>query len=274
MKRTFAASLLLRPGRQGTTAIAVAAGVAAMTAVNCAHAATITVKTPGNGTPIVLVTGRFQYGDEIDFNEKTDSLSKAIVSFQSPGGNAPVGIAIGRAIRAKRFVTFVGDTQCSSACAAAWLGGVKRYMTANSHIGFHAVYNASTHLESGSGNAAFGAYLNEIGLPERAVEWISDKGPDDINLLTKPIADMMGISVEIYHETTAINTPPAQQPPAYPPPPAPEPQYGPDAGGPPGRFLYRGRPFNRAHRRLLRLSSRLGLPAWTDKAQQEAAGQQ
>jgi hypothetical protein len=96
-------------------------------------------------------------------------------------------------------------------------------MTANSYIGFHAVYNASTLLESGSGNAALGAYLNEIGLAESAVEWISDKGPDGINLLTKPIADMIGIDVEIYHEmtSTGINTPPAQQPPAAPAVPAP-----------------------------------------------------
>jgi hypothetical protein len=39
-------------------------------------------------------------------------------------------------------------------------------MTANSRIGFHAVYNGNTHLES-RGNAAFGASLNEMGLPER-----------------------------------------------------------------------------------------------------------
>jgi hypothetical protein len=104
--------------------IAVAAGVAAMTAVNCAPAATITVKTLDNGTPIVLVMGEFQYCDEIEFRAKTDSLSNAVVTFQSPGGNARAGIAIGHAIRAKRFVTFVGDTQCSSACATAWLGGV------------------------------------------------------------------------------------------------------------------------------------------------------
>jgi hypothetical protein len=31
-----------------------------------------------------------------------------------------------------RFVTFVGDAQCSSACAVARLDGFKRYMTANS----------------------------------------------------------------------------------------------------------------------------------------------
>jgi hypothetical protein len=129
-------------------------------------------------------------------------------------------------------------------------------MTANSRIGFHAVYNGSTRQTSGDGNVELGVYLNELGLPQRARRWVSEKGPDDINLLTKQVADAIGIDVEIYHETTstAINTPPAQQPPAAPyqrpayvPPPAPEPQYGADAGGPPGRFLYHGRPFNRVH---------------------------
>ena len=32
------------------------------------------------------------------------------------------------------------------------------------------------------------------------MEWISDKGPDDIKLLIKPIADMIGIDVEIYRD--------------------------------------------------------------------------
>ncbi len=41
---------------RGTSAVA----VGAMTAVNCAHAATIMVTTANNGTSIVLVAGEFQ----------------------------------------------------------------------------------------------------------------------------------------------------------------------------------------------------------------------
>jgi hypothetical protein len=77
MKRMVAASLLLRHQgegkRRGAVRTAVVAAVAAMTALNYTHAATMTVKTLDSGTPIVLVTGEFQYGDEIEFKAKTDS---------------------------------------------------------------------------------------------------------------------------------------------------------------------------------------------------------
>jgi hypothetical protein len=97
---------------------------------------TITVKTRNNGTPIVLVTGGFQFGDEVEFRARTNSLSTAVVVLQSPGGSAVAGIRIGRAIRAKRFTTLIAD-EYSSACAVAWLGGSRRLMTATAHIGFH-----------------------------------------------------------------------------------------------------------------------------------------
>jgi hypothetical protein len=77
--------------RRGAVRIAVAAAVAVMTAVNYAHAATITVKTLDNGTPIVLVTGGFQFGDEVEFRARTASLSNAVVVLQSPGGSAIAG---------------------------------------------------------------------------------------------------------------------------------------------------------------------------------------
>jgi hypothetical protein len=118
---------------------------------------------------------------------------------QSPGGSAVAGIRIVRAIRAKRFTTLVAD-ECSSAWAVAWLGGSRRLMTATAHIGFHGVFDADTRLASGSGNAALGAYLNEIGLSERAVRWIADKGADDVNLLTKQVVEAIGIDVEIHHD--------------------------------------------------------------------------
>jgi hypothetical protein len=59
--------------------------------VNYAHAATITVKTLNNATPIVLVTGGFQFGDEVEFRARTDSLPNAVVVLQSPGGSAIAG---------------------------------------------------------------------------------------------------------------------------------------------------------------------------------------
>jgi hypothetical protein len=179
------------------------------------QAATITIKTIDSGS-LVMVTGEFDYGDEVAFKDRTVQLSNAVVVLRSRGGNAVAGIGIGRAIRAKRFTTLLVDA-CSSACAIAWLGGTRRLMAANAQIGFHEVFYSDTRQPSGSGNARLGAYLNEIGLSERAVQWIADKVPDDVNLLTKQVADAIGIDVEIYHDVvpTAVNVPPAQ-PPAQP----------------------------------------------------------
>jgi hypothetical protein len=55
------------------------------------------------------------------------------------------GIDIGKAIRLKDFETAVvsnknSKTICASACALAWLGGTRRFMSATARIGFHAAY--------------------------------------------------------------------------------------------------------------------------------------
>jgi hypothetical protein len=206
----------------------VLAAVAACFAVSAiaisASAAVITVNTVDSGS-LVMVSGDFDFGDELEFKARTEQLSKAVVVLRSRGGNAGAGIGIGRAIRAKRFITLVVD-QCSSACAIAWLGGARRLMTTNAQIGFHEVYYGPTHQASGSGNVELGVYLSELGLLERARRWVSEKGPDDINLLTKQVADAIGIDVEIYQGAlpTVVNAPPAQQPAQ----PSPQPSYAPD----------------------------------------------
>jgi hypothetical protein len=189
--------------------------LAATAIISSTDAATITVNTIDSGS-LVTVSGDFDFGDDLEFKARTEQVSKAVVVLRSRGGNAPAGIGIGRAIRAKRFATLVVD-QCSSACAFAWLGGTKRLMAVDAQIGFHEVFNGATRQASGSGNVELGAYLTELGLLERARRWISEKGPDDTNQLTEQIADAIGIDVEIYQGAlpTVVNAPPAQ-PPAQP----------------------------------------------------------
>ncbi|MBO0753178.1 MAG: hypothetical protein J2P53_13760 [Bradyrhizobiaceae bacterium] len=150
-----------------------------------AQAATITVEEFNTGDPAVLVIGHFEAGDENVFRAQTASLTSALVVFVSDGGNADVAFAMGRIIRAKGFATGVTGTYCYSACAIAWLGGVKHYMSLNSQIGFHAVWDIHTRRESGSGNAMLGLYATEMGLSWPAVAWISAKGPTELNMLTR-----------------------------------------------------------------------------------------
>jgi hypothetical protein len=89
----------------------------------------------------VAVDGRFEAGDEIKFRTQVGRLTKAVVVFNSDGGNLQAGIEIGKTIRLKSFATAVLDGfRCASSCAFAWLGGSPRFMQRGAKIGFHAAY--------------------------------------------------------------------------------------------------------------------------------------
>ena len=78
---------------------------------------------------VVFVNGTFLPDDNKRFIQQTIGLDKAIIVFNSLGGNLLAGIEIGKAIRLKDFATYVAqDSYCASACALAWLGGTKRFM--------------------------------------------------------------------------------------------------------------------------------------------------
>jgi hypothetical protein len=48
-------------------------------------------------------------------------------------------------IREYQIATYVNKgTFCASACAIAWLGGVKRFVSYDGAVGFHGVYYADT----------------------------------------------------------------------------------------------------------------------------------
>ena len=124
---------------------------------------------------IVQVKGELLPGDGNVFRSRIGSLTRAIVSFDSLGGNLLAGLEIGKAIRLKSFISVVLDGQrCASACAFAWLGGAPRLMGSGAYIGFHAAYveKAGQAIETGVGNALLGSYLNQIGLSENAVVYL------------------------------------------------------------------------------------------------------
>jgi hypothetical protein len=177
-----------------------------------AQAITITVQTSNGGAPVVLVAGPFLLGSEEKFKAETGSLSNALVIFTSNGGITGAAFEIGRTIRARGFTTAVYDSYCYSACAIAWLGGTRRYMTVGAQIGFHAAYVVKSKLISESGYARgralldgeFRAYAAKMGLPKAAVEWIGAKGPDEFNMLTQAEADRIGIAVNIYWSAPGV----------------------------------------------------------------------
>jgi hypothetical protein len=161
----------------------------------------------------VAVDGRFEAGDEIKFRTEVGRLTKAVVVFNSDGGNLLAGIEIGKTIRLKSFATAVlNGLRCASSCAFAWLGGSPRLMERGAQIGFHAAYtlDGGRASESGVGNALVGSYLTQIGLSEAAVVYITQAAPTQLTLLTLQDAERIGIEV-LPFEQHAPPTKPAPQ---------------------------------------------------------------
>ena len=98
---------------------------------------------PG-GNCAVTFKGEIKVGDENVFNALTPDCNGGGVLLKSDGGSLIAGLRIGELIREKGLETAVAfDARCASACALAWLGGTKRYMSTSSQIGFHAAYTLS-----------------------------------------------------------------------------------------------------------------------------------
>jgi hypothetical protein len=184
-------------------------------AIATADAAQITTAPRQQGQPdVFLIQGDLVQGDDQRFVAAAAFSSSGIVLFQSNGGNLAAGIEIGKAIRMKAFATVVADDSvCASACAIAWLGGVRRLAGPNAHIGFHAA-SGQTGAEWGMANAILGAYLNQIGLPPEAIAYVTVANPQSITWLNFDDARKIGIVVEPF-----VLQPPATA--AAPPPPVP-----------------------------------------------------
>lgn len=163
-----------------------------------ARAATIDAHRLDNETMLIFISGEMVLGDEKTFANVALPHDNAIVVFKSNGGNLRAGIEIGKAIRLKGFATYVSDGEsCASACALAWLGGRSRAMSATSRVGFHAahVQTGETKVATSVGNALVGAYVSQLGLPERAVIYVTSAAPDEIKWLTFSDAQSIGIDV-------------------------------------------------------------------------------
>src|ERR1700692_435640 len=181
-----------------------------LVAPHAARAANIDVKQMGAAVPVVIVEGDLELGDIELFRSKVAPLAKATVAFRSDGGSLLAGIRIGMLIRVRNFTTVVPEgAQCASACAVAWLGGAHRFLGMGSKVGFHAAYvqKAGGTAESGPGNAVLGAYLDQIGLPEDAIVYITQASPSSMKWLSMEEAAQHGIDVELLPSPDAVPRP-------------------------------------------------------------------
>ena len=148
----------------------------------------------------VTVTGPIGLEDDQEFFRSAARLTDPIVVLSSPGGSTRAAINIGKFLRLRALDTLVPEGQsCMSACGLIWLAGRTRYMGSTSQVGFHASYlmKGGEAVESGVANAIVGAYLANLGLPDRVVVYVTQAPPDQINLLTRSDARSLGIQVSV-----------------------------------------------------------------------------
>lgn len=177
----------------------VLAGLLAIGLAGPALAAEIYREAGDDGIDFISVTGVLNEGDDTVFRKIAAASEKAIVVLNSEGGRVTAGIEIGRAIKLRGFATAVPpETLCASACALTWLAGAPRFLDGTSKLGFHAAYRVvdGKASESGVGNALVGAYLNQIGLPDNAIIYVTSAPPEGIEWLTADKATSAGISYE------------------------------------------------------------------------------
>jgi hypothetical protein len=155
----------------------------------------------------VSVIGQLNSGDGAEFDKIVAIYGRGSVVFDSDGGNLLAGLHIGTAIRLRNWSTEVLDgTRCASACALAWLGGTHRWMARTAQIGFHAAYivGPGAPSETGAGNALVGAYLNRLGLSDRAIVYATSASPTEMRWLTRDDAKTLGVDVS---DTRAPSSP-------------------------------------------------------------------
>lgn len=190
-----------------------------------AHAARIEVRHAVNGSWI-YIQGDFATDDGARFERVLAATrDAAVVVLESNGGRLIGGLDVGTAIRNSQLATLVEDgATCASACAAAWLGGTRRYAGSTARVGFHSAYTKDWRnipTESRGGNALLGAYLSRMGISDRAVVYITEAPPARVSWLTRDDAKMLGIDLLAYNTATAMPGPPRNGPAASPPADAP-----------------------------------------------------
>jgi hypothetical protein len=143
-----------------------------------------------------VVEGEIVDGDQIKFRDLAKKIPNAIVSLKSSGGLIEPALEIGRMVWFNGMATYVEEADCASACGLIWLAGYPRVVSTNGRVGFHAVHYRnlkSLTKESSVGNALVGAYLSNLGLGKRVIEYATAENPKSMRWLTEDDAKNIGL---------------------------------------------------------------------------------
>ncbi|TAV92049.1 hypothetical protein [Rhizobium leguminosarum] len=147
---------------------------------------------PGDMRALV-VSGEFEISDDpVAFAGEVAQFKPAFITFRSVGGNVVSAMKIGRMIRALGISTLqIRSAECASACALAFVGGVRRSAEAGS-IGVHqASFSDDAALDSKTAVTAVQAmtaeiigYLTEMGVSPQLLQLSLSVESSDMRYLT------------------------------------------------------------------------------------------
>jgi hypothetical protein len=140
--------------------------------------------------PRNLIRGLIEYGDEEKFAAVAALHRASVVNMQTPGGNIPAAIAIGRMVREHKLDTFLGrGGQCSSACPLILLSGRHVIVQQYSILTFHAA-------NMPEGTMMMAMYLDEIGLTPRQIDYMLRTPPPGFQMASPADARALGFQFD------------------------------------------------------------------------------
>jgi hypothetical protein len=126
------------------------------------------------------------------------------VYFNSPGGNLAAGIELGRVIRKYGLNTNVAakderaTAACMSACTLAFLGGKFRFVGSKAYYGVHRFFFTTRGTDDVGAAQVISAlvtnYIREMGVDPNLFYEMTKAGPSDVNLLSKPALESLGVT--------------------------------------------------------------------------------
>lgn len=172
-----------------------------------------------NGQHRIYATGEIREGSAKDLRTfaATHNITSAKVLFNSPGGSLIGGLRLGQAIRELEFDTAIGTdadrsdhppkSVCASACAYAFAGGVRRYLSEDGALGVHQFSggdgNPGTLEQGQSVSGLIVSYLDHMGVDASAFALSTVAKSDEMVWLSVRDAERLGFANNGRSPTTA-----------------------------------------------------------------------
>ena len=131
----------------------------------------------------IYIDGKIEPEDGAKWKAFSETINTphAIVTLNSPGGSATVGLLIAYDILNREYDTYFNEGICTSMCAMIWLAGKTRYMSSGATLGFHQarkdIPGSKTTVRSRWGNDLGYDYYAKLKLPEKAMQYFFLRDP-------------------------------------------------------------------------------------------------